>query len=131
MEDELTAQTAPVKMIQIFCATIWWVYVCLCLSCCLFHCFRRMFIILSIGLSIGYYVYRLQHWSVMESRPHHLRPRPHHPRLRPRPRPYHSRPRPERPLKSETETETQYFSCQIFFVHEKHNFFTGDIGIYR
>ena len=45
---------------------------------------------------------------------------------------------------SETETETQYFSCQIcfytkniifftgnIFLHEKHHFFTGNIGIYH
>ena len=46
--------------------------------------------------------------AVMGSRPHHLRPRPDHSRPRP--------PLPRlRPLKSKTETETQYFSCQIYF----------------
>ena len=52
--------------------------------------------------------------AVMESRPHH-----------PRPRPCHSRPRPPlpRPLKSETETETQYFSVQICF-HTKNIIFS-------
>ena len=74
-----------------------------------------------------------------------LRPRTHHPR--PRLRPDHSRPRPplprQRPLKpetkTETETETQYISTRKtyiyftgnIFLHEKHHFFTGDIGIYR
>ena len=73
--------------------------------------------------------------SVMESRPHHPRPRPHSSETETRLRPPLPR---QRPLKSETktETETQYFSCQIFFytkniifslriflLHEKHHFF--------
>ena len=72
--------------------------------------------------------------AVMESRPHHPRPRPrpHHPRPRPRLRPDHSRPRPplprQRPLKS--ETETQYFSCQIFFYTKNIIFFTRNIFLH-
>ena len=64
----------------------------------------------------------------MESRPHH--PRPHHPR------PDHSRPRPPlprpKPFKSETktETETQYFSCQIVFYSKNIIFSLGIIFFY-
>ena len=57
--------------------------------------------------------------------------RPHNPR--PRPRPEHSRPPLPRlrPLKSQTETETQYMNYYEYEKHEKHHIFTGDIEIYR
>ena len=99
---------------------------------CLWKClkihgkYRRVacaWIVLFLSLSLSQT--RIVYKPVMESQPHHPRPRPrprpHHPRPRPRPRPDHSRPRPHlprpRPFKSETktETETQYFSCRIVF----------------